>query len=107
VTAGDAAAGWRGGGAAAGRGGRGTLQRAAADLNAEDTDYVRLADDPTVLPLGRALETPRQFLSESPEPMTRHAIFTRWPQGEPPHPDSLWRTLSHPEPRLRAGRLRT
>ena len=45
--------------------------------------------------LGRALETLRQFLSEFPEPLTRQEILARWPEGEPPpHPDSLWRTLT-------------
>jgi hypothetical protein len=72
----------------------GTLQHAVAELNAEGTDYVLLADEPAGAELAPALETVRQVLRESAEPLPRQEILARWPQGEPPRADSLWRALA-------------
>jgi hypothetical protein len=35
-----------------------------------------------------------QVLSQSPEPLTRQEILDRWPEGERPRADSLWRCLA-------------
>jgi hypothetical protein len=73
----------------------GTLQHVAAELNAEGTDYLPLADDPPEAALAPALETLRQMLRQSSAPLTRQEILARWPEGEPPpRADSLWRTLT-------------
>jgi hypothetical protein len=73
----------------------GTLPHVAAELNPEGTDYLLLPDGPPEAAVAPALETVRQLLSQSPEPLTRQEILARWPEGErPPHPDSLWRTLA-------------
>jgi hypothetical protein len=72
----------------------GTLQHVAAELNPEGTDYRLLADGPPGAVLPPALETLRQVLGGSPDPLTRHEILARWPGGEPPRADSLWRTLA-------------
>jgi hypothetical protein len=73
----------------------GTLQHVAAELNAEGTDYVLLADGPPEAASAPALERLRQLLSQSPTPLTRQEILARWPQGERPlHVDSLWRCLT-------------
>src|SRR5262249_17760751 len=67
----------------------------AAELNAEGTDYLLLADGPPEAPLPPALEALRRLLSQSPAPLTRQQILARWPEGEPPpRPDSLWRSLA-------------
>ncbi|MBI3407936.1 MAG: AAA family ATPase [Planctomycetes bacterium] len=78
----------------------GTLQHVAAELNPEGTDYLLLPDDELNAngpdgSLGPALETLRQLLSETPGPLTRQEILSRWPENEPPpRADSLWRTLA-------------
>jgi AAA domain-containing protein len=73
----------------------GTLRHAAAELNAEGTDYVLLAHDPPEAALIPALETRRRLLRQSPAPLTRQEILARWPEGEPPpRADSLWRSLT-------------
>ena len=73
----------------------GTLQHVAAELNAEGTDYVLLADGPPEAASAPALETLRQLLSQSSTPLTRQEILACWPEGErPPHVDSLWRCLT-------------
>jgi hypothetical protein len=72
----------------------GTLQHVAAELNPEGTDYLVLADEAPVAALAPALETLRQVLSQSATPLTRQEILARWPEGEPPRPDSLWRSLT-------------
>ena len=55
-----------------------------------------LPDVSPAVALTPALETLRQLLSESATPLTRQEILARWPETErPPHPDSLWRTLTH------------
>jgi hypothetical protein len=72
----------------------GTLRHVAAELNAEGTDYLLLPDAPSEATLAPALETLRQILGRSPEPLTRQEILARWPEGEPPpRADSLWRSL--------------
>jgi hypothetical protein len=68
----------------------GTLQHAVAELNPEGTDYVLLEDGaPPHAPLLPTLEA---LLAASPTPLTRKELLARWP-GDPPRPDSLWRTL--------------
>jgi hypothetical protein len=93
-----------------------TLQHVVAELNADGTDYL-LLPPPTdagmanlgagiaeVSAAGRdhvahtrvapSLYILRTLLSQSPTPLTRQEILTRWPATEPPpHPDSLWRML--------------
>jgi hypothetical protein len=71
----------------------GTLQRVAAELNPEGTDYLLLPDTPPEAALTPALETLRQILRDSPTPLTRQEILDRWPGSKPPHSDSLWRML--------------
>src|SRR5262249_4514667 len=73
----------------------GTLQHVAAELKAEGTDYLLMADEAPAAALPPALETLRRVLSQSPAPLTRQEILARWPEGEPrPRADSLWRTLA-------------
>jgi hypothetical protein len=74
----------------------GTLQHVAAELNPEGTDYRLLPEDaPAAEALPPALETLRQLLGGSPEPLTRQEILARWPKGDPsPRADSLWRWLT-------------
>jgi hypothetical protein len=71
----------------------GTLQQVTAELNAEETDYLILPDQAPEPSGGPGLETVRQLLSQSPEPLTRQEILARWPEPKPPHPDALARTL--------------
>jgi hypothetical protein len=67
-----------------------TLQTAAAELNAEGTDYILLPESPKPSP---PLLPPLQaLLAASPTPLTLQEILSRWP-APPPRPDSLWRTL--------------
>jgi hypothetical protein len=69
----------------------GTPQHVAAELNAEGTDYLLVAE----AALAPALETLVQLLGQSPGPLTRQEILARWPEGEPPpRADSLWRCLT-------------
>jgi AAA domain len=72
----------------------GTLQHVAAELNPEGTDYLLLADNPPEAALAPTLETLRQLLSQSAAPLTRQEILARWPEGEAPRADSLWRCLT-------------
>jgi hypothetical protein len=72
----------------------GTLQYVAAELNAEGTDYLPVADDLPEVTLSQTLETVRRVLGESSGPLTRQEILARWPEGAPPRADSLWRCLS-------------
>jgi hypothetical protein len=72
----------------------GTLQHVAAELNAEGTDYLLRAEGTPEAALTPALETLVQLLRQSPEPLTRQEILARWPEGEPPRADSLWRLLT-------------
>jgi hypothetical protein len=71
----------------------GTLQYAAAELNTEGTDYVVLAKDAPAAELAPVLEPVCQLLRQSPGPLTRQEMLARWPQGESPRADSLWRVL--------------
>jgi hypothetical protein len=69
----------------------GTLRSVTAELNADGTDYVLAeASPPPPNPLLATVET---LLAASSTPLTRQELLARWP-GHPPHPDSLWRTLS-------------
>src|SRR5262245_48688255 len=69
----------------------GTLQTVTAELNAEGTDYMLLADSqPPHPPLLATLQT---LLAASPTPLTHHELLARWP-GDPPRPDTLYRTLA-------------
>jgi hypothetical protein len=73
----------------------GTLQRVAAELNPEGADYLLLAEDLPEAALTPAIETLRQLLGQSPEPVTSYQILARWPDGKrPPRADSLWRSLT-------------
>jgi hypothetical protein len=72
----------------------GTLQHVAAELNPEGTDYLLLADEPPGAANAVSLETVRQVLSQSPTPLTRQEILARWPEGELPRADTLWRCLT-------------
>ena len=72
----------------------GTLQHVAAELNPEGTDYLLLADEPPEPAQTSVLETLQQLLRESPTPLTRQEILARWPGGEPPRADSVWRCLT-------------
>ena len=74
----------------------GTLQHQAAELNPDGNDYLLLPDDPPEpAPCSATLETVRQLLSQTSEPLTRQEILARWPEHTPPpRPDSLWRTLA-------------
>jgi hypothetical protein len=73
----------------------GTMEYVAAELNAEGTDYVVLADGRPGAVLPPALETLREVLRRSPGPLTRQEIVARWPEGKPPpRADSLWRCLA-------------
>ncbi len=72
----------------------GTLQHVVAELNPEGTDYLVLAEGAPEAAITPALETLRQILGQSPTPPTRQEILARWPEGEPPRADSLWRTLT-------------
>src|SRR5262249_16930893 len=72
----------------------GTLQYLAAELNPEGTDYLLLSDDPKEISPAPSLETVRELLSQSAAPLTRQEILLRWPGSTPPHPDSLYRTLT-------------
>ncbi len=72
----------------------GTLQHVVAELNPEGTDYRVLAEGAPEATLRPALDTLRQVLAQSPTPLTRQEILARWPEGEPPRADSLWRTLT-------------
>jgi hypothetical protein len=73
----------------------GTLQHAAAELNADGTDYVVLPDALLATSGLASLETVREILSQSATPLTRQEILSRWPEGEsPPRADSLWRLLA-------------
>ena len=74
----------------------GTLQHVIAELNSEGTDYELLLDDPKQASRPPSLETLKQVLSQSPDPLTRQEILAHWPESEPPpRADSLWRTLTH------------
>jgi hypothetical protein len=68
-----------------------TLPFATAELNAEGTDYLPLADGPPPQP--PLLATLQSLLQGSPSPLTRAELLARWP-GSAPRPDSLWRTLA-------------
>ena len=72
----------------------GTLQSVAAELNPEGTDYLVLAGDAPAAALAPVLETVCRLLGQSPVPLTRQEILARWPEGEPPRADSLWRSLA-------------
>ncbi|HZY85996.1 MAG TPA: AAA family ATPase [Gemmataceae bacterium] len=72
----------------------GTLQHVAAELSPEGTDYLLRADGPPEAALAPALETLVQLLRQIPGPLTRQEILARWPEGEPPRADSLWRLLT-------------
>ena len=72
----------------------GTLQHVAAELNPEGTDYLLLADELPEPAQPSVLETLQRLLRESPTPLTRQEILSRWPGGEPPRADSLWRCLT-------------
>jgi hypothetical protein len=72
----------------------GTLQHVAAELNAEGTDYLLVAEGAPEAALAPALETLVRLLRESPVPLTRQEILARWPEGEAPRADSLWRLLT-------------
>lgn len=69
-----------------------TLQTAAAELNADGTDYVLLPDSPP--PHAPMLATLQTLLTASPAPLTCRELLTRWP-GAAPRPDSLWRALAN------------
>jgi hypothetical protein len=69
-----------------------TLQAATAELNPEGTDYIMLSDTP--VPHAPLLGTLQTLLRSSPTPLSRQEILSRWPEGEPPRADSLWRTLT-------------
>jgi hypothetical protein len=72
----------------------GTLRHVAPELNTEGIDYLLLPDEPPEVAPYPALEALRQVLRESPGPLTRQEILTRWPEGEPrPSPNGLWRAL--------------
>ena len=68
-----------------------TLQSATAELNLAGTDYLLLPDSPAPHP--PLLTTLQTLLTQSPTPLTRRELLELWP-GEPPRPDSLWRTLA-------------
>jgi hypothetical protein len=73
----------------------GTLDRVAAELTLEGTDYRVLPDDPPQAALPTALENVRKLLRESDGPLTCQEILARWPEVEPrPRADSLWRSLA-------------
>lgn len=73
----------------------GTLQHVVAELNPDGTDYAVLPNAPPEPQLGPTLETVKEILSASAEPLTRPEILARWPESEPPpRADSLWRTLT-------------
>ena len=40
------------------------------------------------------LESLRRLLSQSETPLTRQDLLARWPQGEPPRAETLWRALT-------------
>ncbi len=67
-----------------------TLPSITAELNPEGTDYVLLPDGP---PPPSLLSTLQALLADSPTPLTRAELLSRWP-GEVPRPDTLWRTLT-------------
>jgi hypothetical protein len=71
----------------------GTLQHVVAELNPEGTDYQLLADGSAEPSLPPGLKTLRRLLSQSPGSLTRQEMLERWPEGEPPRADSLWRCL--------------
>jgi hypothetical protein len=68
-----------------------TLQSATAELNLAGTDYLLLPDSPAPHPPLRT--TLQALLTQSPTPLTRREVLELWP-GEPPRPDSPWRTLA-------------
>jgi hypothetical protein len=72
----------------------GTLQHVVAELNPEGTDYRVLAEGVPEAAITPALDTLQQVLGQSPTPLTRQEILTRWPEGDPPRADSLWRMLT-------------
>jgi hypothetical protein len=72
----------------------GMLQHVAAELDAEGTDYLLVTEGAPEAALAPALETLGQLLRQSPGPLTRQEILARWPEGEPPRADSLWRCLT-------------
>ncbi len=74
----------------------GALQHVAAELNADGTDYLLPPDDvrdPQDAP-NPVLDALRQLLAASPEPLTRQEILARWPGGQPPPANTLWRALT-------------
>jgi hypothetical protein len=62
----------------------GTLQHAAAELNAEGTDYLLVADTAPGQMLNSTLEIVKRLLSQSPTPLTRQEILNHWPESGPP-----------------------
>src|SRR5262249_24776184 len=72
----------------------GTLRHVAAELSPEGDDYLPLPDEPPEEAPIPTLDAIHHALRESPSPLTRQDILTRWPGGEPrPTANGLWRAL--------------